>query len=89
MSAQLQVSRNFWQGDLVTLRAVEVEDWIHFFEWNKDTYFERMTNTVSLPRSREAVRKRTADVATYDWILLGLTCEEFDALEVGYATARG
>lgn len=70
------MSNNYWQGNLVTLRAVEAEDWVHFFEWGKDTYFARTTDTIAFPQSQEAAKKWTADLAlaepkndVYRWVI--------------------
>lgn len=67
---------NFWQGDFVRLRSVEVEDWKNFFQWNKDTYFEQTTDGVTFPQSQEALKKWTADFALaepkndeYRWVI--------------------
>jgi hypothetical protein len=31
------MTNNIWQGERVRLRAVEPDDWRHFFTWNEDT----------------------------------------------------
>lgn len=70
------MSHSFWQGELVTLRAVEIEDWKHFFEWNQDTYFEHTTDSITFPQSQEAFKKWTADLTLaepkndeYRWVI--------------------
>jgi len=57
---------NIWQGKLVRLRAVEPEDWQVFFDWGQDTDFGRWSYWIPFPRSREAARKWTADLALAD-----------------------
>jgi RimJ/RimL family protein N-acetyltransferase len=57
---------SFWQGQAVRLRAVEAEDWQFFFAWSTDTYFERYTDSLTFPASRDAVKQWAADQATSD-----------------------
>ena len=75
-------SADFWRGKAVRLRAVEPEDWQHFFEWQADTYFDRATYHIDFPQSREAARKWTANLATaevkndeYRWVIENLDGE--------------
>lgn len=70
------MSNNYWKGDLVRLRAVELEDWQHFFEWNNDTYFEQTTDSIHFPQSQEAIKKWVADITIaepkndeYRWVI--------------------
>ena len=67
---------NFWKGDLIRLRAVEPEDWKHFFQWREDTYFQQTTDRITFPRSQEAVKRWAADCAlaepkddAYRWVI--------------------
>jgi RimJ/RimL family protein N-acetyltransferase len=55
---------NIWQGERVRLRAVEPDDWQHFFAWDQDTDFARDTYYLDYPSSREGLRKWTAELAT-------------------------
>jgi RimJ/RimL family protein N-acetyltransferase len=55
---------NIWQGERVRLRAVEPDDWPHFFAWNEDTLFARLTHNVTFPESQEGVKKWLAELAT-------------------------
>jgi len=71
-----KMSINFWQGERVRLRAVELEDWEHFFAWNEDTFFEQTTDRIHIPQSEEKVKKWVADVAVaepkndeYRWVI--------------------
>ena len=57
------MATNFWQGKLVRLRAVEPEDWQHFFDCLADTYFDRYTDNIIPPQSREALKKWTTALA--------------------------
>ena len=54
---------NFWQGQRVRLRAVEPEDWAHFFTWNADTTYDRYTDEIVFPQSRAALQKWTSELA--------------------------
>jgi RimJ/RimL family protein N-acetyltransferase len=73
---------SFGQGQAVRLRAVEAQDWQFFFTWSADTYFERYTDSIAFPRSREAAKKWAADLATsdprndvYRWVIENLDGE--------------
>jgi RimJ/RimL family protein N-acetyltransferase len=57
------VKPNFWEGKRVRLRAVEPADWEHFYLWNDDTLFARVTDRVWFPQSREAVKRWAAEQA--------------------------
>lgn len=76
------VSNNFWQGELVRLRAVELADWQHFFAWNQDTYFEQTADSIHFPQSEEKVKKWVADEAVaepkndaFRWVIENLAGE--------------
>ena len=78
---------NIWQGKLVRLRAVEPEDWQVFFDWGQDTDFGRWSYWIPFPRSREAARKWTADLALADvnnhesrWVIETLAGDFVDTL---------
>lgn len=73
---------SFWQGQTVRLRAVEPGDWQFFFTWSADTFFERYTDSIAFPTSREAAKKWAADLATsdpkndgYRWVIENLDGE--------------
>ncbi len=75
-------TNNIWQGKLARLRAVEPDDWEKFFEWVEDTEFARYTDNVHFPASREALKKRTAELALtepknheFRWIIENLKGE--------------
>jgi RimJ/RimL family protein N-acetyltransferase len=53
------VTTNFWQGNLVRLRAIEPEDDEHFFRWNMDSERARHLDFVWPPTSRVSVREWT------------------------------
>ncbi len=52
----------FWEGQRVRLRAVEADDWEHFYTW-KDSEADRAAYWIPFPRSREGVKKWTAELA--------------------------
>lgn len=76
------MSINFQQGDLVRLRAVELEEWKHFFAQNRDTYFEQTTDSIYFPQSQEMLKKWVAALAIaepkddeYRWVIENLADE--------------
>lgn len=48
---------NAWTGDLVRLRAIESDDWEHFYRWDQDTEAERSGWEITPLQSKEAMRK--------------------------------
>ena len=122
------MTTNIWQGQLVRLRGVELEDWEMFFEWDIDTDMARSVYYIPFPSSREATKSWVAELAAarpkndechcvienldgqavgaidthselgfreegrlrrmvytggayHDWIMLGMTREEFEEAE--------
>ena len=76
------MGNNFWQGELVRLRAVEVTDWQHFYAWNEDTYFEQTTHSIHFPQSQEKLKKWVAEVTLaepnkdeFRWVIENLAGE--------------
>jgi RimJ/RimL family protein N-acetyltransferase len=70
------MSINYWQGELVRMRAIESGDWQHFFEWNRDTFIEQTTDSIHFPQSQEKVQKWAAEAAlaepnndAYKWVI--------------------
>jgi RimJ/RimL family protein N-acetyltransferase len=55
---------NIWTGDLVRLRAIEPDDWEHFYRWDQDTEAERSGWQITPLQSKEAVRKWTETQAS-------------------------
>jgi len=77
-----KMSKNYWQCDMVRLRAVEIADWQHFFALNEDTYFEQTTDSIHFPKSQEKLKKWVADVAMaependeFRWVIENLAGE--------------
>lgn len=54
---------NQWEGQRVRLRAIEPDDWPHFYEWNKDSNIGRTLDFVWFPQSAELVKKTVAEEA--------------------------
>jgi RimJ/RimL family protein N-acetyltransferase len=54
----------FWQGKSVRLRAVELDDWKYFVEWDSDIEFSQFTDEVLFPDSQERTKKWIAELAT-------------------------
>lgn len=54
---------NFWQGNIVRLRAVEPEDWKYFVEIDKDVEFSRYTDEILFPDSEERLKKWVCELA--------------------------
>jgi RimJ/RimL family protein N-acetyltransferase len=48
---------NFWQGKSICLRAVVLEDWKYFLEWDKDIQFSQFTDDLLFPDSPERLKK--------------------------------
>ncbi|MHB8597628.1 MAG: GNAT family N-acetyltransferase [Ktedonobacteraceae bacterium] len=48
---------HFWQGNLVTLRAIEPSDWEQHFSWDKDSEMLRLVDRLYVPRSKEATKQ--------------------------------
>ena len=48
---------NAWTGDLVRLRAIESDDWEHFYRWDQDTEAERSGWEITPLQSKGAMRK--------------------------------
>lgn len=76
MSSDYMAASSVWQGKQVRLRAVEPEDWQHFFDWDADTEFARYDYHIWFPGSREASQRWTAELATsavknheYRWVI--------------------
>lgn len=74
-----------WVGKVARLRAVEPEDWRAFSRWDLDTETARSAYFIPFPRSEEAARKWTAELAVKDaavhefrWVI-----ENFDGEAVG------
>jgi RimJ/RimL family protein N-acetyltransferase len=57
---------NFWQGKSVRLRAVELEDWKHFLEWDKDIEFSQFTDDLLFPDSGERLKKWISQLAVHE-----------------------
>lgn len=57
---------NIWQGKLVRLRGVEVEDWEILYTWSLDTELDQLSSTYIFPPSREYYKKWTAELAAKD-----------------------
>ena len=57
------MSLNFWEGEKVTLRVVEPEDWEVFYEWDKDTETARRGYFIPFPQSKAAAQKMAAEMA--------------------------
>lgn len=55
---------SLWQGHRLRLRAVEVDDWKTFYEWDKDSEGGRLMDYVWFPSSQESVRRWTEEEAT-------------------------
>ncbi len=77
--------KNFWEGKLVRLRAIEPEDAQHFIRWNLDSEMARNLEYVWPPQSSAAVAEWAAQQArkkmendTYSWII-----ETLDGVVVG------
>lgn len=49
--------RNYWEGSVVRLRAVEPGDWEIHHEWDQDSAAQRLSDRVHIPRSREGTRR--------------------------------
>ena len=84
-----------WQGGLIRLRAVEAEDWQHFFGWDADTEFARYDYHIWFPGSREASQKWTTELATYGpknheyrWVIEALGGEFAGTLNTHTCDAR-
>jgi RimJ/RimL family protein N-acetyltransferase len=70
-----------WQGQRVRLRAVEAADWEQFYAWD-DAEVDRAAYWIPFPRSREAVKKWAAELATaepkdqtFRWVIEDLAGE--------------
>ena len=48
---------NIWTGQLVRLRAIEPDDWEHFYRWDQDTDSQRSGYFVTPLQSKEAAQK--------------------------------
>lgn len=46
-----------WQGDRVSLRALEPEDWELFYAWSRDMETMRHVNSVEFPPSKAGAKK--------------------------------
>jgi RimJ/RimL family protein N-acetyltransferase len=46
-----------WQGDHISLRALEPEDWEHFYAWNRDMEMMRYLNSADFPLSEAGAKK--------------------------------
>ncbi len=55
---------NAWQGQQVRLRAIEPDDWTHFYTLNLDSDLSRALDYVWFPSSAEGVKKWVAEAAT-------------------------
>lgn len=51
------MSKHYWQGEQVRLRAVEPADWEAHFQWDQDTEMERALARVYFPHSRERTKR--------------------------------
>lgn len=50
-------NHNIWQGERVRLRAIELEDWEIFNQWDLDSETARDCYHIPFPKSQEAARK--------------------------------
>jgi RimJ/RimL family protein N-acetyltransferase len=73
------VAANFWQGQKVRLRSIELEDWPTFYDWNTDTEVAQYSSAVPFPISTEAFKKWAAEAAmagpkndTFRWVIENL-----------------
>ena len=55
---------NCWQGNLIRLRAVELEDWKYCLAWDKDIEFSQFTDELLFPDSPERLGKWISELAT-------------------------
>jgi RimJ/RimL family protein N-acetyltransferase len=55
--------KNFWQGEKISLRAVEPEDWEVYHAWNDDTEAARAAYFIPFPQSKAAERKHVEEEA--------------------------
>lgn len=60
------MSRNFWQGEKVRLRAIEPKDADFFFTFNLDGEIERRIDEIHFPQSYERVKSWAEKKATED-----------------------
>jgi len=91
------LTTNLWQGNSVRLRAVEVEDWEKFFEWEAgpDVGFARQTYALPFPKSREAAKKWASEQANakpqnheFRWVIENLQGEFVGTLNTHGCDAR-
>jgi RimJ/RimL family protein N-acetyltransferase len=54
---------NFWQGNLIRLRAVQPDDWNFFCETDKDVESSRYTDEILFPDPIERVKKWVSELA--------------------------
>jgi RimJ/RimL family protein N-acetyltransferase len=71
------MASNFWEGEKVTLRGVEEEDWQVFVAWDKDTEIARSGYFIPFPQSQAAAQKLAAEMAlqrsendAYRWMMV-------------------
>jgi RimJ/RimL family protein N-acetyltransferase len=87
--------RNYWQGTLIRLRAVEPSDAENFFRWDQDS--ERAHNLDFLwpPTSKvhsiayaEEASKRKFENDTYQWIIENRAGEAVGAIDTHHCNPR-
>jgi len=54
---------NFWQGKLIRLRGVDLDDWKFFFEHDKDLEYSRYTDEILFPDPVERVKKWVSELS--------------------------
>jgi RimJ/RimL family protein N-acetyltransferase len=76
------MSLNFWQTDILRLRAVEPDDWRIFAEWDLDSESARLCYAIPFPPSSEQQKKKAMDMAlsrgehdVYSWMMENPTGE--------------
>jgi RimJ/RimL family protein N-acetyltransferase len=61
------LNKNFWQGKLIRLRAIEPEDAETFYSWNFDSEMARAVDFVWPPTSLQSVREWAQKSATQEF----------------------
>ncbi|MGH7861094.1 MAG: GNAT family N-acetyltransferase, partial [Candidatus Dormibacteraceae bacterium] len=84
-----------WHGKAARLRAVEPEDWRAFSRWDLDTEMARSAYFIPFPRSEEAARKWTAELADreypsheFRWVIENVDREAVGTLNTHHCDPR-